>query len=146
MDNNITIDTSRFQEISVSYLKKLSGDKLLTFDVLDQQGNTVCFAGQALEDELLKKKSEEGIKFFIPRVTESIGVYDREIIDMKKLKAIADDTATMYTDIRKNGKMTHAQFLQSHNHLAAIVDNLRAEDKTGGVLSLLKDIKDFDYT
>ncbi|MBP8986306.1 MAG: HD domain-containing protein [Spirochaetes bacterium] len=146
MDNNITIDTSRFQEISVSYLKKLSGDKLLTFDVLDQQGNTVCFAGQALDDELLKKKSEEGIKFFIPRVTESIGVYDREIIDMKKLKAIADDTATMYTDIRKNGKMTHAQFLQSHNHLAAIVDSLRTEDKTGGVLSLLKDIKDFDYT
>jgi len=139
---NITIDTSRFQEISISYLKKLSGDKLLTFDVLDQNGNTVFSAGQALNDEILKKKSEEGVKFFIPRVTETIGVYDREIIDMKKLKAIADDTATMYTDIRKTGRMSYDQFLQSNNQLAAIVDSLRAEDKTGGVLSLLKEIKE----
>jgi HD-GYP domain-containing protein (c-di-GMP phosphodiesterase class II) len=143
--DNITIDTSRFQEISISYLKKLSGDKLLTFDVLDQNGNTVFSAGQALNDELLKKKSGEGVKFFIPRVTETIGVYDREIIDMKKLKAIADDTATMYVDIRKTGRMSYEQFLQSHNQLAAIVDSLRAEDKTGGVLSLLKEIKEFDY-
>ncbi|MGB4270283.1 MAG: HD domain-containing phosphohydrolase [Spirochaetota bacterium] len=143
--DTVTIDTSRFQEISISYLKKLSGDKLLTFDVLDQNGNTVFSAGQALNDELLKKKSEEGVKFFIPRVTETIGVYDREIIDMKKLKAIADDTATMYLDIRKTGRMSYDQFLQSHNQLAAIVDSLRAEDKTGGVLSLLKEIKEFDY-
>ncbi|MGQ9842961.1 MAG: HD-GYP domain-containing protein [Spirochaetota bacterium] len=146
MDNdNITIDTSRFQEISISYLKKLSGDKVLTFDVLDQNGNTVFSAGQSLDDLVLKKKSEAGVKFFIPRVTETIGVYDREIIDMKKLKAIADDTATMYTDIRKTGRMSYDQFLQSHNQLAAIVDSLRAEDKTGGVLSLLKEIKEFDF-
>ncbi len=143
--DNITIDTTRFQEISISYLKKLSGDKLLTFDVLDQNGNTIFSAGQALNDEILKKKSEEGVKFFIPRVTETIGVYDREIIDMKKLRAIADDTATMYVDIRKTGRMTYDQFLQSNNQLAAIVDSLRVEDKTGGVLSLLKDIKEFDF-
>lgn len=143
--DNITIDTSRFQEISISYLKKLSGDKVLTFDVMDQNGNTVFSAGQSLDDEVLKKKSDEGVKFFIPRVTETIGVYDREIIDMKKLKAIADDTATMYADIRKTGKMSYEQFLQSNNQLAAIIDSLRAEDKTGGVLSLLKEIKEFDF-
>lgn len=143
--DNVTIDTSRFQEISISYLKKLSGDKVLTFDIMDQNGNTVFSAGQSLDEVVLKKKSEEGVKFFIPRVTETIGVYDREIIDMKKLKAIADDTATMYTDIRKTGRMSYDQFLQSHNQLAAIVDSLRAEDKTGGVLSLLKEIKEFDF-
>ncbi len=144
-NDDISIDLTRFQEINESYLDKLSGDKVLTFDVFDQDGNTVFSSGRTISGDDIKKYSASGKRFFIPRPNESTGSFTHEIINKKKMNDLAEDTATMYGEIRKTGKMNYEQYLSAHAQLKSIADGLKPEDKTGGVLSLLREIKDFDH-
>ncbi|MFW5861772.1 MAG: HD-GYP domain-containing protein [Spirochaetota bacterium] len=144
-NNDISIDLTRFHEISVSYLDKLSGDKVLTFDVFDQDGKTVFSSGRTISGDDIKKCSASGKRFFIPRTSESTGSFTNEIVGKKKMNDLVEDTASVFDEIRRTGKMNYEQYLRSNAQLTSVVDGLRPEDKMGGVLSLLRDINDFDH-
>jgi len=143
--DDVSIDLTRYQEINESYLVKLSGDKVLTFDVLDQDGKPVFSTGSRISGDDIKKHTSSGKRFFIPRTNESTGGFSSDIINKKKMNDLVEDTAFVYGEIRRTGKMDYEQYLRSNAQLTSIVDGLRKEDKTGGVLSLLRDVHDFDH-
>ncbi len=142
---NVSIDLSRYEEISHSFFEKLSGEKVLSFNIFDQNENIIFQAGKAITKDEIVEKSNQGIRFFIPRLSEKIGNYDYEIFSKDKLCTLAENTASTYSSIRQTGKMTYDQYVQTHRDMVELLTGLKSEDRYGGVLGLLKDISNFDY-
>ncbi|MCX7677730.1 MAG: HD domain-containing protein [Spirochaetes bacterium] len=143
--NEIAIDLSRYEEISHSFFEKLSGEKILTFNIYDQNENIIFHAGKSITKEEIAEKSKQGIRFFIPRISEKVGNYDYEIFSQDRIKSLAENTAATYANVRQTGTMTYEQYLNTHRDMVELLSNLKSEDRYGGVLSLLKDISNFDY-
>ncbi|HNV47212.1 MAG TPA: HD domain-containing protein [Spirochaetota bacterium] len=142
MSEQATIDLARFQELKLSFFTKLSGEKVLTFDIIDQSGAVVFEAGIAIDQNEVVAKSQQGCRFFMPKVVES---YGHEIVSRPAIQKLADETREIYSSVRATGAMSYEQFLQSNAHLHSIIDGLRQEDRLGGCLGLLRDMEDFDY-
>ncbi len=140
----ITIDLEKFREISGAYLKKLSGQKMLNFSILDQEGNTVFRSGQALTPEDIDRETGKGKKFFIPRIAESEASFEQEIISRQTLNDLLEDTGRTYGEVRKTGTLTFEQYINTNNVLISIVQGLKIQDKSGGILTLLSDIEGYD--
>lgn len=142
---NLAVDLSRFEEISHSFFEKLSGEKVLSFNIYDQNEKIIFESGKAISKEDIIAKSKQGVRFFIPRISEKVGNYDYEIFSKDKLKSLAENTASTYSSIRKNGQMTYEQYVNTHKDMTELLTSLKSEDRYGGILGLLKDIGDFDY-
>ncbi|HNR89539.1 MAG TPA: HD domain-containing protein [Spirochaetota bacterium] len=144
--DDVKIDLEKYRELPPTFLQNLSGDKMLTFDILDQNGEVVFRSGEAIQVDAIQKSIAAGSKFFIPRAVEpTTGRYDYEIIPVETMKGIAAETAKTYGAIRSTGVMSYEQYVASHEQFAAIVQGLRQEDKNGGLLSLMREIENFDY-
>ncbi len=143
--NDITIDLSKYKELPESYLKSLSGDKVLTFDILDQDGSVVFQASHSISSEDVKERIQEGTRFFIPRESEQKGALDHEIIPNDKMINLAEETSDIYANIRKKGSMTYEEYISAFDQLEEMVQGLGNEDKRGGCLSLLREMEDFEY-
>ncbi len=141
----LSIDLSRFEEISHSFFEKLSGEKVLSFNIYDQNEQIIFHAGKAISREEIQEQSKQGVRFFIPRISEKVGNYDYEIFSRDKLQILAENTASTYSSVRKTGKMTYEQYVNTHRDMIELLNSLKSEDRYGGVLGLLKDINDFDY-
>lgn len=142
---NLAIDLSRFEEISHSFFEKLSGEKVLSFNIYDQDERVIFESGKAITKDEIVEKSKQGIRFFIPRISEKVGNYDYEIFSKDKLQTLAENTASTYSSIRQTGKMTYEQYVHTHRDMMELLTSLKNEDRYGGMLGLLKDINDFDY-
>ncbi len=143
--DDLSIDLERYEELSPSFIKKLSGEKVLSVDILNQSGQVLFKSGQPISSDELEERITEGSRFYIPRPTTREGTYEHEIIPKQKLQELAEDTARLYSDVRKKGVMSHDQYINSHRQLADILKGFKKEDRFGGILGLLKEIQDFDY-
>ncbi len=143
----INIDLSKYKELPLTYIKKLSGDKILTFDIIDQNGDIIFSASEGITVDSLKDRVYTGTRFFIPREADPDikGPDTHEIIPKDSLLQLAEETYKTYARIRKNGFMTEEDYINTNKQITVMVYGLNDEDKHNGILTLLKEYKEFDF-
>jgi HD-GYP domain-containing protein (c-di-GMP phosphodiesterase class II) len=134
------IDPERYREASSHYLLTLTEDNPLSFDIIDSDANIVFKTGQRVLPDVIEKLQRQGKRFYVPRMGRD-GDFSRQIFSQEMMHHLIEDTATLFSEIRRSGQMTHEQFINASNQYLFLLQRLLPQDRTGGVLTLLHKAK-----
>jgi HD-GYP domain-containing protein (c-di-GMP phosphodiesterase class II) len=130
------IDPERYREATSHYLLTLTEEKPLSFDIIDSDGNIVFKTGQRVVPDVIERLQRRGKRFYVPRMGRD-GDFSRQIFSQEMMHHLIEDTVALFAGIRRNGIMTHEQYINASNQYLFLLQRLLPQDRTGGVLTLL---------